>query len=197
MHMGLYPGGCRPRRGGSPRAFGERAGPAGGRRRVVPAPEEWLPSPQSPGLLAAGGGLPRRPLGLRRAPRRGSHSPEPGTGADRAQGSVWAGGCPPGRGGSPPAFGGPRRGGWAEAGTPKQQPGSVAGGTPDPCQASVAGGGPPGALGAGARRHGGAPYPHRTTHWSRPPPAVALSHAGVSAWGRRLTATVRLIGITT
>jgi hypothetical protein len=86
-------------------AFGERAGPAGGRRRVVPAPEEWLPSPQSPGLLAAGGGLPRRPLGLRRAPRRGSHSPEPGTGADRAQGSVWAGGCPPGRGGSPPALG--------------------------------------------------------------------------------------------
>jgi len=88
-------------------------------------------------------------------------------------------------------FGGPRGEWWVEAGTDKQRHGSVAGGAPDPCRPSVACGAPPGALGPGARSQGEAPYPHRTTHWSRPPPAAAFSRAGVRAWGRRLTASVR------
>ena len=47
---------------------------------------------------------------------------------------------------------------------------------------------------SGAREPGGRGSSHKqrlTTHWSRPPPAAACARAGVGAWGRRLTATVR------
>src|SRR5439155_1345674 len=60
-----------------------------------------------------------------------------------------------------------------------------------PCQPSAVCGAPPGALGAGLRAPFLCPCLPRTTHWSRPPPAAAFSHAGVGTWGRRLTAGVR------
>ena len=93
----------------SSRARRLTAGVRGARR-----PRGWSPSGgprdgatslQTPRPLAASRGPPWCRPGLRRAPRRGSHSPEPGTGADRAQRrSVAGAGCVR-RGGSLPALG--------------------------------------------------------------------------------------------
>jgi hypothetical protein len=134
-------------------------------RRLTPSvrgarrPRGWSPSGgprdgatslQTPRPLAASRGPPWCRPGLRRAPRRGSHSPEPGTGADRAQRrSVAGAGCVR-RGGSPPAFG-VRAGQGVRGWTSVLPPGRLR-----PCLCEVAGGrgGPPD---RGSRACGGVP----------------------------------------